>query len=76
MMVLICHNTDLGDGWEREGESHEYFKEFSEKEVLPDGHQHRDLRHDPLIELRLGEPDPPIMARSLHHPSIMTKERP
>ena len=20
MMVIICHNTDLGDGWEREGE--------------------------------------------------------
>jgi hypothetical protein len=37
MMVLICHNTDLGDGWEREGESHEYFKEFSEKKSYPMG---------------------------------------
>ena len=29
MMVVICHNTDLGDGWEREGENHEYFEKFS-----------------------------------------------
>ena len=21
MMAIICHNTDLGDGWEREGEN-------------------------------------------------------
>jgi hypothetical protein len=37
MMVLICHNTDLGDGWEREGEDPEYFKEFSEKKAYPMG---------------------------------------
>jgi hypothetical protein len=37
MMVIICHNTDLGDGWEREGEDHEYFKEFSEKLSYPMG---------------------------------------
>jgi hypothetical protein len=37
MMAIICHNTDLGDGWEREGESHEYFKEFSEKWSYPLG---------------------------------------
>ena len=37
MMAIICHNTDLGDGWEREGESHEYFKEFSEKKSYPMG---------------------------------------
>ena len=37
MMVLICHNTDLGDGWEREGESKWYFKEFSEKKAFPMG---------------------------------------
>ena len=35
MMVIICHNTDLGDGWEREGEDHEYFKQFSEKSAYP-----------------------------------------
>ena len=37
MMAIICHNTDLGDGWEREGESQEYFKEFSEKWSYPLG---------------------------------------
>ncbi len=37
IMCLICHNTDLGDGWEREGENHWYFKEFSEKSAYPLG---------------------------------------
>jgi hypothetical protein len=37
MMVIICYNTDLGDGWEREGESVEYFHEFSEKKSYPMG---------------------------------------
>lgn len=37
MMVIICHNTDLGDGWEREGEDPYYFKEFSEKKAYPLG---------------------------------------
>jgi hypothetical protein len=37
MMVIICHNTDLGDGWEREGEDQYYFKEFSEKKAYPMG---------------------------------------
>lgn len=37
MMVIICHNTDLGDGWEREGEDEYYFKEFSEKKAYPLG---------------------------------------
>jgi hypothetical protein len=37
MMVIICHNTDLGDGWEREGESEYYFREFSEKQAYPLG---------------------------------------
>ncbi len=37
MMVFICHNTDLGDGWEREGENHWYFEEFSEKKAYPMG---------------------------------------
>ena len=37
MMVIICHNTDLGDGWEREGEDEWYFKEFSEKWAYPMG---------------------------------------
>ncbi len=37
LMAIICHNTDLGDGWEREGESEEYFREFSEKKSYPMG---------------------------------------
>jgi hypothetical protein len=37
IMILICHNTDLGDGWEREGENEEYFHRFSEKVAYPMG---------------------------------------
>ena len=37
MMAIICHNTDNGDGWEREGESEYYFHEFSEKKAYPLG---------------------------------------
>jgi hypothetical protein len=37
MMVMICHNTDLGDGWEREGEDPTYFKEQAEKKAYPLG---------------------------------------
>ncbi|MCA9194770.1 MAG: DUF4159 domain-containing protein [Planctomycetales bacterium] len=37
MMVFICHNTDLGDGWEREGENHEYFQEYAVKKSYPLG---------------------------------------
>ncbi len=37
LMALICHNTDNGDGWEREGEDPWYFKEFSEKKAYPLG---------------------------------------
>jgi hypothetical protein len=37
MMVIICHNTDLGDGWEREGEEEWYFREFSEPKAYPMG---------------------------------------
>ncbi|MEO1529080.1 MAG: DUF4159 domain-containing protein [Planctomycetota bacterium] len=37
IMVFICHNTDLGDGWEREGEDEEYFREFSVKKAYPMG---------------------------------------
>jgi hypothetical protein len=35
MMVLATHNTDNGDGWEREGENHYYFENFSEKTAYP-----------------------------------------
>jgi hypothetical protein len=37
IMVFICHNTDLGDGWEREGEAQWYFDEFSVKKAYPMG---------------------------------------
>lgn len=37
LMVVICHNTDLGDGWEREGENESYFNEFSAKKAYPLG---------------------------------------
>jgi hypothetical protein len=37
IMIFICHNTDLGDGWEREGENREYFAEFAVKKSYPMG---------------------------------------
>ncbi len=37
IMVMATHNTDNGDGWEREGEEHEYFEKFSEKISYPLG---------------------------------------
>lgn len=37
LMAIICHNTDLGDGWEREGESEEYFHLFAENKSYPMG---------------------------------------
>lgn len=37
LMALACHNTDLGDGWEREGEDENYFHEYSEKKAYPMG---------------------------------------
>ncbi len=36
-LVIICHNTDLGDGWEEEARSPDYFREFSEKIAYPLG---------------------------------------
>jgi hypothetical protein len=37
IMVLMCHNTDLGDGWEQEGVDPLYFSEFSVKRAYPMG---------------------------------------
>ncbi len=37
MMMLMCHNTDLGDGWEEEATDPYYFEEFSEKKAYPLG---------------------------------------
>ena len=30
-MVVMTHNSDFGDTWEREAESHEFFEMFSPK---------------------------------------------
>ena len=35
IMVLICHNTDLGDGWEEEGQDPYFFNEFAVKRAYP-----------------------------------------
>ncbi len=37
IVMMICHNTDLGDGWEREGEDNGYFELYSEKYAYPLG---------------------------------------
>ena len=37
LMIVICHNTDLGDGWEREGDNADYFRQYSEKKAYPMG---------------------------------------
>lgn len=37
MVALACHNNDIGDGWEREGENKEYFRQFSERWSYPLG---------------------------------------
>jgi hypothetical protein len=29
LMVLMTHNTDIADTWEREGDNHDYFEKFS-----------------------------------------------
>ncbi len=35
MMVMICHNTDNGDGWEEEGTDPWFFRTFSENKNYP-----------------------------------------
>jgi hypothetical protein len=37
LMVLMCHNTDLADGWERVGENSSYRREVSEPMAFPMG---------------------------------------
>jgi hypothetical protein len=37
LIVIATHNTDNGDGWEREGENDWFFHEFSEKRAFPLG---------------------------------------
>jgi hypothetical protein len=37
MIILAIHNSDVSDGWEREGENEIYFNQFSEKIAYPLG---------------------------------------
>ena len=37
MMVIAFHNSDITDGWEREGEHQDYFEVFSERVSYPLG---------------------------------------
>ena len=37
IMILVIHNSDIPDGWEREGEDDSYFRTFSEKISYPLG---------------------------------------
>jgi len=37
IMILLCHNNDLADGWEREGENEAYYNQFSERWSYPLG---------------------------------------
>jgi hypothetical protein len=37
MMILAIHNSDISDGWEREGENEQYFRQFSENISYPLG---------------------------------------
>ena len=37
MMILAIHNSDISDGWEREGENELYFRRYSERIAYPLG---------------------------------------
>ena len=37
MICFYSFESDLGDGWEREGENHEYFEQFSVQKSYPMG---------------------------------------
>jgi hypothetical protein len=37
MMILVIHNSDISDGWEREGENEDYFNRYSERIAYPLG---------------------------------------
>lgn len=37
LMVLMTHNTDIADGWEKERENAEYFQQFSVQKSYPIG---------------------------------------
>lgn len=37
LMVVMTHNTDIADGWEKEREDHDYFEKFAVKKSYPLG---------------------------------------
>lgn len=37
MMMLVCHNNDIADGWEEESDNPSFFKKYSEKLCFPLG---------------------------------------
>jgi hypothetical protein len=37
ILILVIHNSDVSDGWEREGENDLYFSRYSEKIAYPLG---------------------------------------
>lgn len=37
LVGVVCHNNDIGDGWEREGHHPDYFMEYSVKHSYPFG---------------------------------------
>ena len=37
IMVLMCHNTDLADGWEWVGEDQRYDREMAKSKAFPMG---------------------------------------
>jgi hypothetical protein len=37
LMALFCQNNDIADGWEREGEDVDYFRDYSLKSSYPFG---------------------------------------
>ena len=47
LMVVATHNTDIADGWEREGESREFFERVLDR-FLRDHHQYPRVRVDSL----------------------------
>ena len=57
LMVIMTHNTDIADGWEREGEDDEFFFLFSPNAYAV-GDQRGDLRPDPLTSVHTDPRNP------------------
>ena len=59
LMVIMSHNTDIADSWEREGENHAVLR-FVLATRLRDWRQRRALRDDPLNEHGITSDAPPL----------------